>query len=58
MDLIAGAEYLIEKSTARARLGITGQSAGGIVIGRAITARPDLFAAAVSDGSVGNGAWD
>ena len=50
LDLIACAEYLIEnKYTTRARLGITGQSAGGIVIGRAITARPDLFAAAVSD---------
>jgi prolyl oligopeptidase len=50
MDLIACAEYLIErKYTTRTRLGITGQSAGGIVIGRAITARPDLFAAAVSD---------
>ena len=41
LDLIACAEYLIEnKYTSRARLGITGQSAGGIVIGRAITARP------------------
>ena len=47
-DLIACAEYLIaQKYTSSARLGILGGSAGGILVGRAITERPDLFAAAV-----------
>jgi prolyl oligopeptidase len=47
-DFIATAEYLIQnKYTSTAHLGIWSQSAGGILIGRSITARPDLFAAAV-----------
>ena len=47
-DFIACAEYLIEnKYTAPAKLGIIGGSAGGITIGRSITERPDLFAAAI-----------
>jgi prolyl oligopeptidase len=47
-DLIACAEYLIDrKYTARARLGLLGDSAGGIAVGRALTERPDLFAAVV-----------
>jgi prolyl oligopeptidase len=47
-DLIACAEYLIaQKYTSSAKLGILGGSAGGILVGRAITERPDLFAAAV-----------
>ena len=47
-DFIACAEYLIaQKYTSRAKLGILGGSAGGIPIGRAITERPDLFAAAI-----------
>jgi prolyl oligopeptidase len=47
-DFIASAEYLIaNKYTTTAHLGIWSQSAGGIVIGRSITERPDLFAAAV-----------
>ena len=47
-DAIAGAEYLIAQGyTTSARLGIFGGSAGGIFVGRAITERPDLFAAAV-----------
>jgi prolyl oligopeptidase len=46
-DLIACAEQLIaEKITTPARLGIMGWSAGGIPVGRALTERPDLFAAA------------
>jgi prolyl oligopeptidase len=46
-DFIACAEYLIrEKYTAPRHLGGLGISAGGILIGRAITERPDLFAAA------------
>jgi prolyl oligopeptidase len=48
-DLIACAEYLIaQKYTSSTKLGILGGSAGGILVGRAITERPDLFAAAVS----------
>src|SRR6266850_1219985 len=47
-DFIACAEYLIaQKYTSSARLGILGGSAGGITVGRALTERPDLFAAVV-----------
>ena len=47
-DFIACAEYLIKSGyTTKERLAGTGTSAGGILIGRAITERPDLFAAAV-----------
>ena len=47
-DFIACAEYLIaQKYTSRAKLGILGGSAGGILVGRAMTERPDLFAAVI-----------
>jgi prolyl oligopeptidase len=47
-DFIACAEYLIEeKYTSPAKLAGEGVSAGGILIGRAITERPDLFAVAI-----------
>ena len=47
-DFIACGEYLIaQKYTSSAKLGILGGSAGGITIGRALTERPDLFAAAI-----------
>ncbi len=47
-DFIACAEYLVaQKYTSPAKLGILGGSAGGILIGRALTERPDLFAAAI-----------
>jgi prolyl oligopeptidase len=47
-DFIACAEYLIDrKYTSAAKLGILGGSAGGILVGRAMTERPDLFAAVV-----------
>ncbi|MGH3054493.1 MAG: prolyl oligopeptidase family serine peptidase, partial [Gaiellaceae bacterium] len=47
-DYIACAEYLVKHGyTSPERLGGTGTSAGGILISRAITERPDLFAAAV-----------
>jgi prolyl oligopeptidase len=47
-DFIACAQYLIEqKYTSSARLAGEGVSAGGILIGRAITSQPDLFAAAI-----------
>jgi prolyl oligopeptidase len=48
LDFIACAQYLIDhKYTSPARLAGTGASAGGILIGRAITERPDLFGAAI-----------
>lgn len=47
-DFISCAEYLIANGyTQPSKLGGTGTSAGGILITRAITERPDLFAAAV-----------
>jgi prolyl oligopeptidase len=47
-DFVACAEYLIEKKyTSPAHLAGEGESAGGILIGRSITERPDLFAAAL-----------
>jgi prolyl oligopeptidase len=47
-DFIACAEYLIrERYTSPARLIGTGVSAGGVVVGGAITKRPQLFRAAV-----------
>jgi prolyl oligopeptidase len=49
-DFIACAQYLIDKGyTSPAKLAGQGGSAGGITIGRAITERPDLFAAALID---------
>jgi prolyl oligopeptidase len=49
-DFIACAQYLIDhKYSSPARLGGEGGSAGGILIGRAITERPDLLGAAVID---------
>ena len=47
-DFIACAEHLVNsKYTSPARLFGEGTSAGGILIGRAITERPDLFGAAI-----------
>ncbi len=47
-DFIACAQYLIDnRYTSPARLAGTGTSAGGILIGRAITERPDLLGAAI-----------
>ncbi len=47
-DAIAAAEWLVANGyTSSTKLGIYGGSAGGIFVGRAITDRPDLFAAAV-----------
>jgi prolyl oligopeptidase len=46
-DLIACGEYLIEHQyTTSAKLIATGQSMGGVLVGRAITERPDLFGVA------------
>jgi prolyl oligopeptidase len=48
-DFIACAEHLVKAGyTSPAKLAGRGGSAGGILIGRAITERPDLFAAAQS----------
>jgi prolyl oligopeptidase len=48
-DFIACAEYLVaQKYTSQQHLGIVGGSAGGILVGRSMTERPDLFAAVVS----------
>jgi len=49
-DFIACAEYLIaQKWTQPAKMGIWGGSAGGILVGRAMTERPDLFTAVVPE---------
>ncbi len=49
-DFIACAETLIaQKVTVPAKLGSWGGSAGGILVGRAMTERPDLFAAVVPE---------
>lgn len=47
-DFNACAAYLIDKKyTSPEKLGCTGASAGGILIGRAITERPDLYKVAI-----------
>jgi prolyl oligopeptidase len=49
-DFIACAEWLVANQWTRpSRLGIWGGSAGGILVGRAMTERPDLFAAVVGE---------
>jgi prolyl oligopeptidase len=54
-DFIACAEYLVKQGyTSPAHLSGTGTSAGGILIGRAMTERPDLFRAAVPQVGVVN----
>jgi len=54
-DFNACAEFLISKGyTSTSHLCCTGGSAGGILIGRAITERPDLWACAVSQSGVLN----
>ena len=49
-DFIACCEYLVKQGyTSPGKLAGQGGSAGGILIGRAITERPDLFAAAIAN---------
>ncbi len=49
-DFIAAAEWLIQKNyTSPSRLAISGGSNGGLLVGAALTQRPDLFAAVVCD---------
>ncbi|MDQ6763461.1 MAG: prolyl oligopeptidase family serine peptidase, partial [Bacteroidota bacterium] len=44
------AEYLVKnKYTSTGKFGISGESAGGILIGRAITERPDLYKVAIPE---------
>jgi prolyl oligopeptidase len=47
-DAIAAGEWLVRQGYTRSeRMAVFGGSAGGILVGRAITERPDLFAVAV-----------
>lgn len=47
-DFIAAAEYLVtEKYTSPAKIAIRGRSNGGLLVGAALTQRPDLFGAAL-----------
>src|SRR5271169_881138 len=47
-DTIWCTQYLVDKKyTSPAKMAVWGGSAGGITVGRTITERPDLFAAAV-----------
>lgn len=54
-DFISCGEYMIAQGfTTKEKLAGTGTSAGGVLITRAITERPDLFAAAVCNVGVAN----
>ena len=54
-DFISCGEYMIAQGyTSKEKLAGTGTSAGGVLISRAITERPDLFAAAVCNVGVAN----
>jgi prolyl oligopeptidase len=49
-DMIHCAEYLIDhKYSSAGKMVINGRSAGGITVGRAMTERPDLFAAVIPE---------
>jgi len=46
--------WVLQRWTAPSRLAIEGGSAGGITVGRALTERPDLFAAVISNLGLSN----
>ena len=49
-DFISCAEYMVEQGyTSKGKIAGSGTSAGGILISRAITERPDLFTAAINN---------
>ncbi len=49
-DFLAAAEYLIREGyTSPARLAVCGRSNGGLLVGAAMTQRPDLFAVALPE---------
>ncbi len=53
--MIACAQYLVDKGyCSPAKLGIDGGSAGGILVGRAMEARPDLFRVVIDEVGVSN----
>jgi prolyl oligopeptidase len=55
LDMIAAAEKLIaDRWSSASKLAIRGGSAGGIMAGRSLTERPDLFAAVISQVGVSN----
>ncbi|WP_400192203.1 prolyl oligopeptidase family serine peptidase [Hymenobacter sp. B81] len=54
-DLIAAAQYLVQNQyTSPGKIAINGGSAGGILVGRAMTERPDLFAVAIPEVGIMN----
>lgn len=54
-DFIATAEYLVKENiSSPEKIAICGGSAGGILVGRAMTERPDLFAATIPEVGVMN----
>lgn len=54
-DLISCTEYVIKENyTSPENIAIWGASAGGITIGRAMTARPDLFKVSIIDAGIVN----
>ena len=54
-DFISCTEYLIDKKyTSQDKMSVWSGSAGGILVGRAITEKPELYAAAIVDAGMLN----